>query len=415
MRSQRPPEFLLGTRITKRAEPAWTAFRGSIIQGQRAISFVFRRTRRLIRTGEISRKPIFGRAARANSQLPSQLAALNPKSVSHNMNWLHSSRGFVALFHWSRILFLSIFVSLTLMLSCVQCVAQTKRLVLIKCDGLPYDVIDRFVKERDQRTGKSALPWIDYIFYQRGARLSNFYVRGMSLSGPSWTLLDTGQHLQIKGNVEFDRYTLHSYDYLNFIPFYIRGAMGSRVDMPGVDVLDSIGVPLLVDAYPHNENYISFSLYQRGLRYSTLNNGLQNRFKKAPKDLFDEWTMGFEMRSTVTDQLLRELLEKLNNPKIRYLDLYMADFDHVGHHNNDVQSHLFVLKEMDSVLGQIWSAIQKSSLASETALVVVSDHGFNTDERIYSQGYNLVKLLGSSAGGGHHVVTKRRVLLEYAI
>src|SRR5690242_6993358 len=51
--------------------------------------------------------------------------------------------------------------------------AQTRRVVIIKCDGLPYDLVDRFVKQRDSSTGKSALPWIDYIFYQRGARLSS--------------------------------------------------------------------------------------------------------------------------------------------------------------------------------------------------------------------------------------------------
>ncbi|HEY6660368.1 MAG TPA: hypothetical protein VI031_04470, partial [Pyrinomonadaceae bacterium] len=79
--------------------------------------------------------------------------------------------------------------------------AQTKRLVVIKCDGLPYDLLDRLVKQHDPQSGKSVLPWIDHIFYQRGARLSNFYVRGMSLSAPSWSLLETGQHLQIKGNV----------------------------------------------------------------------------------------------------------------------------------------------------------------------------------------------------------------------
>ena len=67
------------------------------------------------------------------------------------------------------------------------------------------------------------------------------------------------------------------------------------------------------------------------------------------------------------------------------------------------------------MLGQIWTAIQKSPLASETTLIVVSDHGFNTDERVYSQGFNLVKLLGSAAGGGHHVITKRRLLADYAI
>src|SRR5207253_10767861 len=47
--------------------------------------------------------------------------------------------------------------------------------------------------------------------------------------------------------------------------------------------------------------------------------------------------------------------------------------------------------------------------------ILVSDHGFNTDVRVYSQGYNLVKLLGSREGGGHHVVTKRRLLMDYAL
>lgn len=307
-------------------------------------------------------------------------------------------------------------VALLLLLSAASVsLAQAKRLVVIKCDGLPYDLVDRLVKQRDLQSGKSTLPWIDHIFYQRGARLSNFYVRGMSLSAPSWSLLETGQHLQIKGNVEFDRYTLHTYDYLNFLPLYVGGIVGARVDMRAVEVLDSLGLPLLSDAYPHNERYQSYSLFLRNPRYSTIQSGLQNRFKRAPKELFDEWTMGFELRSFVTDQLVSELTTKLADPRIRYLDLFLADFDHVAHHNNDLQSHSFVLKQMDAIIGQIWTTIQKSPLADETALVLVSDHGFNTDEKIYSQGYNLVKLLGSRAGGGHHVVTKRRLMLDYSL
>jgi hypothetical protein len=288
--------------------------------------------------------------------------------------------------------------------------------VTIQCDGLPYDVVDRFVRERDPRTGKSQLPWFDYIFYQRGTRLANFYVRGMSLSAPSWSLIDSGQHLQIKGNVEFDRYTLHTYDYLNFIPFYVQATAGKRVDMQGVEVLDALGIPLLADAYPHSERHATFSLFQRGPRYVTFQKALENRFKKAPRDLFDEWTMeGLGLRSSVPDQLTRELIEGLNDPRLRYLAIVTTAFDHTAHHNNDREAHLFALKELDAMLGQVWTAIQKSSLASETALIVVSDHGFNTDERVYSQGYNLVKLFGSTLGGGHHVITKRRLLLQYAI
>ena len=238
------------------------------------------------------------------------------------------------------------FAGILLLLLCTAAaaLAQTKRLVVIKCDGLPYDLVDRLVKQRDPQSGKSVLPWIDHIFYQRGARLSNFYVRGMSLSAPSWSLLETGQHLQIKGNVEFDRYTLHSYDYLNFLPLVRRGDHGARIDMRAVEVLDSLGLPLLPDAYPHNERYMTYSLFLRSPRYSTLQSGLQNRFMKSPKELFDEWTMGFDMRSVITDQLVRELIAKLDDPKVRYLDLFMPDFDHIAHHNNDTQSHLFVLE-----------------------------------------------------------------------
>lgn len=293
--------------------------------------------------------------------------------------------------------------------------AQTARLVVIKLDGVPYDTVDRFVQERDPHTGKSELPWIDHVFYERGTRLSNFYVRGLSLSASSWSLLDTGQHLQIKGNVEFDRYTLQAYDYLNFLPYIIRGASGTQVDMRGVEVLDSIGVPLLADAYPHQERYLGFSIYQRGVRFVTFQHALANRFKRAPKELFDEWTMGLELRNMIADEIVRELITCLNDPQVHYLDLVLQDFDHLAHHNGDRATQLQVLKQLDGVVGQVWTAIQKSPGAEATALVLVSDHGINSDEQVYSQGFNLVKLLGSPAGGGHHVVTKRRLLLDYAI
>jgi hypothetical protein len=293
--------------------------------------------------------------------------------------------------------------------------AQAKRIVIIKVDGLQPDILDRFVRERNPRTGKSLLPWTEHVFYQEGARLQNFYVRGMSLSAPSWSMLDTGQHLQIKGNVEYDRYTLHTYDYLNFLPFYISNIGQRRVDMPGPETLDDAGLPLLVDAYPPAERFMSFQLYQRGMRWRTLQYGAQNRFLKNPRELLDEWTAGFEVRNTVFDQLERELVEKLDNPNFRYLDLYITDFDHMAHHNRDRESHLVALQTLDGIIGRVWTAIQKTPQAKDTALILVSDHGFNTDERIYSQGYNLVKLLGSREGGGHHVITKRRLMLEYSI
>ncbi len=295
-------------------------------------------------------------------------------------------------------------------------VAQTRRLVVLKVDGLPQRMVERYVRERNPRTGKSQLPWIEHVFYERGSRLENFYTRGISLSGPSWAILDTGQHAQIKGNVEFDRYTLHTYDYLNFIPYWLAYAGQVRVDMPGTEVMDEMGTPLLLDAYPYDERYMSFQLYQRGTRWTTLERGLKNRVTtRAPRELLDEWTLGLEFRNILLDQLERELLAKLKDPRIRYLDYYTTEFDHRTHHNRDAQSQLIALQELDAIVGRVWSAIQKTEQADETALVMVSDHGTNTDESVYSQGYNLVKLLGSPEGGGHHIITKRRLLLDYSI
>ena len=41
-----------------------------------------------------------------------------------------------------------------------------------------------------------------------------------------------------------------------------------RVDALGVEVLDELGLPLLIDAYPHEERYQGFQLYQRGKNIS---------------------------------------------------------------------------------------------------------------------------------------------------
>lgn len=311
--------------------------------------------------------------------------------------------------------FCLLFSTFCILLLNVSVFAQARRVVMLKVDGLQPDIVDSFVRERDPRTGKSLLPWIEHVFYERGSRLANFYVRGMSLSGPSWSMLDTGQHLQIKGNVEYDRLTLHTYDYLNFLQFYVSNVGQRRVDTPGVETLDEAGIPLLVDAYAPPDRFISFQLYQRGMRWRTMQNAAQNRFLKSPRELLDEWTTGFELRSTVFDELERELESKLSSPQYRYMDLYVTDFDHMAHHNRDRESHLIALESLDAVVGRVWTAIQKSPVAAETALILVSDHGFNSDEKVYSQGYNLVKLLGSAAGGGHHVITKRRLMLDYSI
>jgi len=294
--------------------------------------------------------------------------------------------------------------------------AEVKRIVVIKVDGVPQEVLDRELRRTDPGTHKSALPWMDRVFRQEGTRLANFYVRAISLSAPSWSLLDTGQHLQIHGNAEFDRYTYHIYDYLNFFPFYLGYALSYRVDMPGVEVLDDLGIPLLIDRFPYQASYQSFQLYQRGVRWKTLRHSFQRRFtSRSARDLLDEWTMGLELGSSVEDQTERELIEKLADPQIRYLDYFTGDYDHVAHSTPDPAAQRQALQRIDALVGRIWTAIEASPEATQTVLAIVSDHGMNTQPGVYSQGYDLVQFFNSREGGAHHVVTNRHPLTEFKL
>jgi membrane-anchored protein YejM (alkaline phosphatase superfamily) len=122
---------------------------------------------------------------------------------------------------------------------------------------------------------------------------------------------------------------------------------------------------------------------------------------RNPRELLDEWTTGLDAGELMLQQMERELLRKLKDPSVRYLDYYTTSFDHVAHLSQDLKTKLPVLQSLDAVIGRLWNAIRNAPLAEHTALVLVSDHGMNTDERVYSQGYNLVRWLGETNGGAH--------------
>lgn len=222
--------------------------------------------------------------------------------------------------------------------------------------------------------------------------------------------------LEIRGNAEYDRYTLRVFDYLNFFPFYLGNAVSKRVDMPGVELLDEMAVPLLIDRFSNEQRFQSFQLLQRGVRWTTLEGSLKNKFISRPlKELFDEWQIGFSMSSSVSEQTERDLLEKLKDPSVRYLDYFTGEFDHVAHLTSDHVTQLHTIESLDALVGRIWAAIATSPLADTTALILVSDHGMNTTEGVNSQGYNLIDWFNSAAGGGHHVLTNRHPMTEFKL
>jgi len=294
---------------------------------------------------------------------------------------------------------------------------KVQRVVILKVDGLPEGLLERSVKETGPgRDSHSRLPWIQHVFSQNGVWMENFYVRGLSLSAPSWSLLDSGRHLQIRGNVEYDRYTLRVYDYLNFLSFYFGYPISRHIDMPGVEVLDEAGVPLLIDRFPYEQRFQGLELLQRGLRLNSFPGALKRAVAaSSPKDFLDEWQLGLPWAASVFRENEADLIRSLKDPQVRYLDYFTGDYDHVAHLTGDPVSQLHALEDLDALVGRVWNAIEASPLASHTALVLISDHGMNTSETVFSQGFSLVDWFNSSTGGAHHVLTNRHPLAEFKI
>ena len=90
-------------------------------------------------------------------------------------------------------------------------------------------------------------------------------------------------------------------------------------------------------------------------------------------------------------------MAKLKDPNVRYLDYYTGDYDHVGHLADDRVAQLHVMESIDALVGRVWSAIQVTPLADSTALILVSDHGMNTTQGTFSQGYSLVDYFTSAS------------------
>jgi hypothetical protein len=290
-----------------------------------------------------------------------------------------------------------------------------KRVVVLKIDGLNADLLHHAMQQVDPLTGRPQLPWLAHIFRDQGVVFENFYTRGISLSAPSWSILDTGRHAIIRGNVEYDRYTGEVYDYLNFFPFYLSYVRKHEVDMPGVEVLDRAGIPLLIDHFRPAQRYQSFQLFQRGVHWMTLEQALKRHFSSSTLLAGLEGAGTPSLDQELSRELETELERDLQDSAILYLDFFTGEIDHTTHETNHPTALLAVLKQLDAAAGRIWTAIQNSPLASQTIFTVVSDHGMNNVPGVTSQTFSLPDLFNSPEGGAHHVVTDRYAMSDFKL
>jgi hypothetical protein len=161
-------------------------------------------------------------------------------------------------------------------------------------------------------------------------------------------MLDTGQQSIIKGNLEFDRFTLEPYDYLNTFSFLLKDATGKATGTAASHVLDEFGVPVVSDAYLPSERFVSVQVTARELQSISPLRILKGIVSlQNPRKWFDEWTLGLEGMDLLFDVFERDLIEQLGNPKIRYLDFLSPFFDHVAHISREPEAQQQAVQKID--------------------------------------------------------------------
>lgn len=278
---------------------------------------------------------------------------------------------------------------------------SVRRLILLKFDGLPFELVQRYVEERDPQTGKSLLPWIRRVFYEEGVVFEHFYTRGQSLSGPSWAMLATGRPQPLLSNVEWDRATGRMEDYLNNVLIQYDLLRGRRAHARAVEVLDERGAPLLEDLYEPEEKRIGLELIRRGTSWTALARTVRARF---PHDSVEELlarVLGGPDSHEAFDMANEEhLLAHVRDPRFRYLSAFYTLFDHFVHTSNDEALIRELLRRVDRTVGRLYTAIREGPYAEETVLILISDHGVTTRPDVYSQGFNLVNYFTRAEWGG---------------
>ena len=166
-------------------------------------------------------------------------------------------------------------------------------------DGLPNDTVDRFVRERDPRTGKSQLPWIstsstNAVLVWQILRSRHESVRAFLV------MLDTASICKSKAT-SIHRYTLSTYNYLNF-SYMLKGEK-QRVDTQARGTRfsrHSLADRLLRTL----QSLARFSLTSAGCGSRPSQRFLAH-FDRSPKEVFDEWTMGINLAEYPEEGMLR--------------------------------------------------------------------------------------------------------------
>jgi hypothetical protein len=323
------------------------------------------------------------------------------------------------------------------------------RLILIKADGLPPDMMGAVATGRPdlmarlpyaddlkdamaeyrRSTGRvDILPNIRKYFYEDGVVFDNVYSHTVTLSAVAWGVIDSGQPSVTKGHGTFSRDTCYLRSHLDGL----RDTLDALWRRPGFGefktsatwVLDQAGVGIMLDAYDPLRAWTGPQIYRRIAGRALLaEGGLQ--WLKAEGNSVGEIVRGHlsrqvtgmdytefnqEMNSTIT---ARRILDHDYSGQERYD--YLSPFFTLMDHQQHVDPHpinlVYYLTRLDWAIGNIFKAVGQSKKRDHTIVVLTSDHGSEIKPGQTGFSFPISKVFRERLYGGHNV---RTLLVENA-
>ncbi|HSR68346.1 MAG TPA: hypothetical protein VLU25_10420 [Acidobacteriota bacterium] len=322
--------------------------------------------------------------------------------------------------------------------------AEPGRLVMIKCDGLPPDLLaavamperqdlmrrlpyaqdlKQAIEAYQQQSGRQfVLPNIRKFFYQDGVVFDNMYSHTLTLSAVAWGVIETGHPSVIKGHGTFSRDTSYLRSHLDGLrdtidALKVRAPYG-EARTSATWRLDQVGLPFIFDYYDPMRIWVGPHIYRR-----TANRELLLEGGKRWLTADGEGVMGIA-RAHVSRQVTgldytefnQEMSAQIAAEKILEKDLQGEErFDFVSplftlmDHQQHVDPHpvnlIHWLTVLDAEVGQIFRAVSRSERRDRTVVALASDHGSEIKPGQVGYSFPITKVFRTRQYGGHTVKT----------
>jgi hypothetical protein len=341
----------------------------------------------------------------------------------------------------SRSLLPAVFLIIGALL-CLPVAAETEaapKLVLIKLDGLSWFVLEAAIDPSGPATDRIPSPEMfrdahDYFqsvlgrrvllpnfqtyFFQEGVRTRTMYSGTLTLSTPSWAMIDTGQPSIVKTNSDFNRFSGRLIFYLDQVresrDLLLKGA-GKTTALWQLDLL---GVPILIDAFPPDRSWTAIQPYYRQRPHDQLSHmgrylvtrGQPGRnpfslLRRHLKGTVHDLDYPEKNDEVVAKLAARKVLERVEGRERH--DVISAAFftiDHQIHLDADYRNILTWLIQLDSWIGEIMAAVQSSGRSRDTLVAIASDHGLDFDPVHINYAFPINRWLRDPRFGAHNTL-----------